>query len=324
MKLKPKAISHLKKKDLIFVDSWFLGNIQSKELFHLSFYNFETKNVSKRARSSFSSFQNDTNKPILLERLEGNDKGICVLSLNHPKVNALSRKLLDSMQECLKTFEEDNMKTIRTVIIRSNLESKIFCAGADLKERETMTPKETSEFVQLLRNTFTRIERLPQPVIASIDGTAVGGGLELALACDIRVAGKNAILGLVETSLAIIPGAGGTQRLPRVVGISKAKELIFTARKFDGSYAECIGLLDSWNATQESSMDKALTLAREIVNNGPVAIAAAKQAINESFAPTVQNMSAEKNAYDRVIPTKDRLEALAAFKEKRKPSFKGE
>jgi len=221
------------------------------------------------------------------------------------------------------------MKTIRVVILRSHVQNndsktQVFCAGADLKERATMTANETAAFVSMLRNTFTRLERIPQPVIASIDGVALGGGLELALACDMRVAGKNSIFGLVETSLAIIPGAGGTQRLPRVVGIGKAKELILTARKFDGEYANSIGLLNRWNATSDSSMEDALTLAREILNNGPIAVSAAKQAINQSFAATTENMNNEKLAYDRVLASKDRLEALAAFQEKRKPFFRGE
>ena len=187
-----------------------------------------------------------------------------------------------------------------------------------------MNQVEVAEFVHLLRSTFTAIDNMPMPTIAAIDGFALGGGLEMALACDMRVASSSATLGLVETGLGLIPGAGGTQRLPRVVGVPKAKELIYTARKFSGTYAESIGLV---NAVSEpgKAYEKALDLAREIIPRGPIAVRMAKMAISKGIeVDKTSGFAFEEAAYAQIIPTKDRLEALAAFREKRTPVFKGE
>lgn len=211
----------------------------------------------------------------------------------------------------------------RVVILKSDVE-KVFCAGADLKERANMTQQEVSQFVWSLRSAFAGIENLPMPVIAAIEGAALGGGLELAMASDIRVAGGNAVLGLPETSLAIIPGAGGTQRLPRLIGSSRAKELIFTARRLSSEQAKDYGLVE-YAVEAGSAYEKALEIAKEITPNGPVALRMAKEAINRGMqADVATGMEIEKHCYAQVIPTKDRLEGIQAFKEKRKPQFKGE
>jgi len=161
------------------------------------------------------------------------------------------------------------------------------------------------------------------PVIAAINGFAFGGGTELALASDIRIASSNVLMGLTETSLGIIPGAGGTQRLTRVVGVAKAKELVFTARRFDAKTALEIGLV-SRVVEPEELMEAALELAREIAKNGPIGVAQAKFAINYgSEASLGVALPLESKAYEVTIPTEDRMEALAAFAEKRKPVFKG-
>ena len=162
------------------------------------------------------------------------------------------------------------------------------------------------------------------PVLAAIEGAAFGGGLELALAADLRVAGAEARMGLVETSLAIIPGAGGTQRLPRLIGRSRAKELIFTARRLDAAEAERLGLVDRV-VPAGTALDAALALAREILPNGPVAVRMAKLAVNRGVELDRESgMAFEQACYAQVIPTKDRLEGLAAFREKRKPHYTGE
>ena len=148
--------------------------------------------------------------------------------------------MLQELSETLDTIQEDS--TIRCVVITS-CSPKVFSAGADLKERATMTMDEASAFVTRLRNTMQRLSRLAVPTISAVEGVAVGGGLELALACDLRIAGMNAKFGLPETSLAIIPGAGGTQRLPRLIGVARAKELIFTARRIDAMTALDYGLV---------------------------------------------------------------------------------
>uniref|UniRef100_A0A336L1S0 CSON002960 protein n=1 Tax=Culicoides sonorensis TaxID=179676 RepID=A0A336L1S0_CULSO len=204
----------------------------------------------------------------------------------------------------------------------------VFCAGADLKERATLTLDQVSHFVTSLRKLLTDIEQLPMPVIAAIDGVALGGGLEMALACDIRIAAHNARMGLVETKLAIIPGAGGTQRLPRIISPPLAKELIFTSRIFNGQEAEKMGICNYsvlQNETGTAAYEKALTLADEILPNGPIGVRCAKKAIDKGLQVDISTGYAiEEACYAQVIPTKDRLEGLKAFAEKRKPEYKGE
>lgn len=162
------------------------------------------------------------------------------------------------------------------------------------------------------------------PTIAAIEGAALGGGLEMALSCDFRIAGAKALLGCPETSLAIIPGAGGTQRLPRLIGLSKAKELIYTSRRIGADAAEKIGLVD-YAVDENEALTKALELAREILPNGPIGVRMAKEAITKGFeVDQATGMAIERACYAQVIPTKDRMEGLQAFREKRKPTYKGE
>jgi methylglutaconyl-CoA hydratase len=170
---------------------------------------------------------------------------------------------------------------------------------------------------------FTALEQLPMPVLAALEGAALGGGLELALACDLRVAGGAAKLGLPETSLAIIPGAGGTQRLPRLIGRARAKELIFTARRFGAEEALALGVVDR-AVTAGQALAAALDLARQILPNGPVALRAAKAAIDGGLdQDRAGGLLIEEACYARVLPTEDRLEGLAAFREKRPPVYRG-
>ncbi|XP_040013791.1 methylglutaconyl-CoA hydratase, mitochondrial isoform X3 [Xiphias gladius] len=229
------------------------------------------------------------------------------------------------MFEAVEDIKKNNK--VRSVILCS-LVPGIFCAGADLKERAKMQQSEVGSFVSKARALITELGNLPTPTIAAIDGAALGGGLEMALACDIRIASNTANMGLVETKLAIIPGAGGTQRLPRVIGVSLAKELIFASRVVDGTEACRLGLV-SHSVEQNKSGDaaylRALELAREINPQGPIAIRMAKLAINQGIEVDLSTgLAIEEACYAQVIPTKDRLEGLAAFKEKRRPHYKGE
>jgi len=191
-----------------------------------------------------------------------------------------------------------------------------------------MPPEEVGPFVARLRGLVSSISDMPMPVIAAIDGAALGGGLEMALACDLRVASSEAKMGLVETRLAIIPGAGGTQRLPRLVGPAIAKELIFTARVIDGEEAGRIGLVNKavpQNDDGDAATSAALALAQEIIPNGPIGVQMGKLAINKGLeVPLESGLAFEQGCYAQVIPTKDRLEGLAAFREKRKPQYTGE
>ncbi|KAM8713564.1 hypothetical protein ACLKA7_013826 [Drosophila subpalustris] len=278
-----------------------------------------------RCRYSVDELLGDGNE-VLVERLEGAQKGITVLGLNRPAAkNAFSRGLVNTFKDILEEIRLDNGS--RVVVLRS-LTPGIFCAGADLKERKGMTTEETSEFVTQLRGLLISIEQLPMPVIAALDGAALGGGLEMALACDIRTAANNAKMGLVETRLAIIPGAGGTQRLPRILSPALAKELIFTARVFDGTEAKELGLVNhvvQQNESKDAAYQRALKLAEEILPNGPVGVRMAKLAVDKGMQVDLNTgYSIEEVCYAQVIPTKDRLEGLAAFAEKRKPVYKGE
>lgn len=229
------------------------------------------------------------------------------------------------MTEAFDVLRHD--RNVRVVIIRS-LVPRIFCAGADLKERLTMTPDEVNRFVTSLRHLFRNLEQLPMPVIAAIDGPALGGGLEMALACDIRIATDSAKLGLVETKLAIIPGAGGTQRLSRIIGPAIAKELIFTSRILNGTEAKAMSICNHvvpQNEGEDAAYRKAIEIAAEILPNGPVGVRMAKKAIDHGLQVDLNTGYAiEEACYAQLIPTTDRIEALKAFIEKRKPKFKGE
>ncbi len=251
-----------------------------------------------------------------------NENGIATILLNRPNAaNSLSVQMLNELQEIFQEIKYD--PNVRCVVITGAGE-KAFCAGADLKERATMNPTEVKKTVSLIRKTINDVEELPKPVIAAINGVALGGGTELALACDIRISAERALLGLTETSLGIIPGAGGTQRLSRLIGKGKAKELIFTARKIAASEAEKIGLVE-YVASNEKLIEKAEDIASLISKNGPIAVTQAKLAIDKGYeADLVTGLAIEQAAYAITIPTKDRLEGLQAFKEKRKPNYIGE
>ncbi|XP_028830705.1 methylglutaconyl-CoA hydratase, mitochondrial [Denticeps clupeoides] len=258
--------------------------------------------------------------------LDGDDAGIVVIGLNRPKAkNAISKGLVKGMSETLESVRKNNR--VRTVVLCSMVPG-IFCAGADLKERAKMHQSEVGPFVSKARELITDLGNLPMPTIAAIDGAALGGGLEMALACDIRIAATSAKMGLVETKLAIIPGAGGTQRLPRAIGVSLAKELIFAARVVDGSEARALGLVShavEQNNSGDAAYLRALELAREFIQQGPIAVRMAKLAINQGIEVDLKTgLAIEEACYAQVIPTKDRLEGLAAFKEKRPPRYKGE
>jgi enoyl-CoA hydratase/carnithine racemase len=248
--------------------------------------------------------------------------GILRLTLNRPEaMNAFNFELLYALNDAVKSLQF--RKDIRVIIITGAGE-KAFSAGADLKERATLTDIQVREFIFTIRTLFTSIESLNKPVIAAINGIALGGGTELALASDIRIASLNASMGQTETRLAIIPGAGGTQRLPRIIGRGKAKELIFTGRRVDAREALEIGLVNKI-CDSDHLMDECTKIASMICETGPIAIEQAKYAIDRGMDTDIHTgLAIESNAYWLTIPTKDRLEGLTAFREKRKPVYKGE
>ncbi|KAH9606255.1 hypothetical protein KSS87_020913 [Heliosperma pusillum] len=268
---------------------------------------------------------------LTLRRLSDSDSGIVALDVNRPESkNAIGKNMLRGLLRCLEILDDDC--SAKVMMIRSSVPN-VFCAGADLKgsvsdvfiqERRTMAPMEVQSFVNDLRSAFSLIEALSIPTIAVIEGAALGGGLEMALSCDLRICGENSVLGFPETGLAIIPGAGGTQRLSRLVGKSVAKDLIFTGRKVSGAEAYSMGLAN-YCVAPASAYSKALELAREINQKGPVAVRMAKQAINEGFDMDMESaLKLEEDCYEEVLHTKDRLEGLTAFAQKRKPIYSGE
>jgi len=253
--------------------------------------------------------------------LKEEQDGVILLTLNRPEVmNSFNFDLLHALKE---QIEDVRFKPEVRIIIVTGTGEKAFCSGADLKERVTLSPIQVKEYIFTIRNLFTSIEQLNKPVIAAVNGIALGGGTELALASDIRIASMNASMGLTETRLAIIPGAGGTQRLPRLVGRGKAKELIFTGRRVNAEEALQIGLVNAI-CEKDELIPEAMKMAAMICETGPIAIEQAKYAINFGLETDLHTgLAIESNAYWVTIPTEDRLEGLAAFREKRKPVYKG-
>jgi enoyl-CoA hydratase/carnithine racemase len=248
-------------------------------------------------------------------------EGITTLTLNRPEVmNSISFPLLVDLRQAVEELQFD--PDVRCVIV-TGAGDRAFCAGADLKERAGLTESDVRRYIQTIRSTFSMVENLPIPVIAAVNGVALGGGTELALASDLRILSEKATMGLTETSLAIIPGAGGTQRLPRIVGKAKAKELIFTARRIDAAEALSIGLANRV-VPHASLLDEARLMALAIAKNGPVALRVAKRAIDRGMEMDLENaLVFESTCYEIVIPTEDRQEGLTAFREKRAPVYKG-
>lgn len=234
--------------------------------------------------------------------------------------NAISRAML---QELASLVERVSASRATRVVILTGAGDKAFCAGADLKERSTMGEPEVRAFLEQLRRTLRAIEKSDCVFIAALNGTAFGGGTELALACDLRVAAPVAELGLTEVKLGIIPGGGGTQRLSRLIGPGRAKDLILTGRRLNAAEAFSIGLVNRL-APEGRLLDAAHSLAEAIVENAPVAVSTAKHAIDEGVALELDAaLALELQKYEAVLQTEDRLEGLRAFAEKRPPVFRG-
>lgn len=242
--------------------------------------------------------------------------------VNRPeKLNALNKEVFDELESLVDVLETD--KTARALILTGAGE-KAFCVGADLKERQGMNEKSILARFDFVHSLYQRIEKLPFPVIAAIQGTALGGGLELALAADLRVASDNAVLGLPEVDLAIIPGNGGTQRLARVLGPARAMELVFLARRIGAQEALQLGLVHALVAPGYA-LSHAKQWALKILDAGPLAIRQAKVAIRQGIEmPLSKALQFEVACYKPLIASKDRIEGMKSFLEKRKPQYTGE
>ncbi|MEI5906476.1 enoyl-CoA hydratase-related protein [Bacillus spongiae] len=246
---------------------------------------------------------------------------LAVVTLNRIEaMNAFNYETLRELGEVVESLRIN--PDIRVVVFRGAGE-KAFSVGADLKERKTLTELQVKRNVNKIGEVFSAVEGLPQPTIAAINGYAFGGGMELALSCDFRIAVEDTKMGLTETSLAIIPGAGGTQRLPRLIGESKAMELILTAKRLSSEEAYEYGLLTKI-VSRSNFQSEVEEFAKQLMKNGPIAVRQAKFAIKNGMNVDLHTgLQIERKAYELTIPTEDRLEALLAFSEKRKPEFKG-
>jgi enoyl-CoA hydratase/carnithine racemase len=256
--------------------------------------------------------------PVELERRGG----VAILTLNRAdRMNALSRDTLHAFGRLGRELAAD--RELRAIVL-TGAGDKAFCAGADLKERQGMDENAVRDQVKLYRSELGWLDSSRVPVVAAINGVALGGGLELALLCDLRVAAAHAKLGLPETTIGIIPGAGGTQRLPRVVGEARAKELILLGRRLDANEALAMGLVNRVTPAGTNVLDDTLEWIRPIAEGAPIALAAALGAIDASFSvPLEHGLELERVFYDECLRSEDRVEALRAFAEKRKPAFKG-
>lgn len=248
---------------------------------------------------------------------------VAVLTLNRPDArNALSAELKRELAEALDRIELD--ADCRTLII-TGAGDKAFCAGADLKERAATDPS-PPEFVESQRRTvelFSRIAALPFVTIAALNGVAAGGGAEIALCCDFRLAAEHARIGLTEINLGVIPAGGGTQRLSRLVGLSKAKQLVFTGALLDARLARDVGLVDEVCAP-DTLMTRAWELAGSIAEKSPLAIRVAKQVLEKGFAAELDaGLELELQGAAILFASDDRKEGIRAFLEKRKPNFTG-
>ncbi len=256
-------------------------------------------------------------KNVIVEK----ENNIGTISINRPDaLNALNSDTLSDIKTAIEQVKDDDEISI---VIITGVGEKAFVAGADIKEMKDMTPLEARKFMHFGQGVFSDIDNLPKPTIAAVNGYALGGGCELALSCDMIIASEKAKFGLPEVTLGIHPGFGGTQRLPRLIGSAKAKELIFTGEMIDAKEALRIGLVNKVVPIGKV-IDEAKALAQKILKNGPIAIRLVKSAINAGLnVPLEKGLAYEAETQGLAFATEDKKEGLEAFLEKRKPNFKG-
>ncbi len=248
------------------------------------------------------------------------EERLAIVTINNPPVNALHAGVISSLKECVESL---SLEADLGAVIITGAGDKAFIAGADISEFPSLCGEEGEKLSRKGQLVFQQVADLPVPVIAAINGFALGGGLELALACDIRVASENARMGLPEVSLAVMPGYGGTQRLPRVIPLGKAKELIFSGEMIPAPEALRIGLVE-YVVPAGEALTKAKQIASTILKRGPVAVRAAKQAVNRGLELTLdEGLKYEATMFRKLFDTEDKNEGARAFLEKRVPEFKG-
>ncbi len=249
------------------------------------------------------------------------EKGIATLTFNRPKaLNALNGDLLNELADALEKVDAD--EEIR-VLVLTGAGEKSFVAGADITELATFNALQAKVFAKKGHQIIGRLQSLSIPVIAAVNGFALGGGSEMALACDFIYASENAMFGLPEINLGIIPGFGGTQRLPRLIGANKAKEMIFTGKMVKADEAEKMGLVNKVLAP-EALMEETMKTAGQIAAKGKVSLRAAKQAVNSGLnVDLATGCQIEVDSFSLCMASEDSKEGTGAFLEKRKPEFKG-
>jgi len=249
------------------------------------------------------------------------EEGVGIIKINRPKsLNALNRQLIEEMSRVLDDIRADD--EVRAVIITGS--EKFFGAGADIKEiKDLDAPVDAYAFVSRAQAMYNRIEDLDKPVIAAVSGLALGGGCELTMACDIRIAAENARFGQPEIKIGVIPGGGGTQRLPRLVGVGRAKELLFSGDPIDAAEAHRIGLVNKV-VPVENLMDEARNMARTYCERPTFAMKMTKTAVNEGMNMDLRAALAyETRCFEILFSTEDQKEGMNAFVEKRKGVYKG-
>jgi enoyl-CoA hydratase len=254
--------------------------------------------------------------------LQRRDEFLLILTLDRPEAaNAMNTRMGLDLMELFETFQVD-LQGLRCLVITGRGE-KAFCAGGDLKERKGMTDEAWISQHAIFERMLRAYMACPLPVIAAVNGAAYGGGCEIAAAADFIYASSNARFALTEVTLGIMPGAGGTQNLPRAVGERRAKEIILTGRPFTAAQGEAWGLVNRV-CKPDRLLPEAIETAGHIATNGPISVRQAKQAIHRGMQMSIwDGLAFEIEAYNRMVPTEDRREGVLAFNERRKPSFRG-